>query len=616
MRLPVGLCVGLCFVFGISLATGQPATMTLRAKLRDFKDYSPTDPSSHPDFENDAFMACGGENLGYVKNAIRLDGLVDTALFPGDNRDPELQLLKSPDKTMSCFTSFDKFKDWYNDNPAVNRSFYTDIVLTRNAQGLFVFDDDEFLPLNAGAGYKKFKPTDPDPFGPIPSINATDVWGFTLELHTRFTYTAGKSQVFTFKGDDDVWVFINGRLAIDLGGLHSALTSTIDLDERAAELGLTDGAAYPLDFFFAERHSTGSHCRITTSLQLVQKTPLPIPVATPAGQAFRDSVRVSLSVPGVADAQIRYTTNGSEPTETSPLYAGGISILATTTLKAKAFHEAYTPSPTLTEVYTFDPARLPTPVADPRGKEFPTELSVTLSVPGNPEAEIRVTLNGADPDSASPLYTGTIPIRSTTVVKAKAFRKGWLSSSVMVETYTLVIPPPPPPPPIPPPPPPPPNVVTLDMKKALSTPDVTPIILGSPIQGRPIAVVSGGAGAAECLACPPGADGLATQDGKWPEWTATSRDPFHYAFWIYDNLGHFVVAQSGEVTQPMLEKSPADADGKRAFRFRWLPVDGQGGAAGTGAYILKAQVISATTPAGKAPSEMSFVKTFGYLRGR
>lgn len=609
MRLPIWICIA----FGVSLVAGQPATLTLRAKLRDFKDFNAADPTSHADFENDTYMDCGGTGLGYVKDAIRTDGLVDTALFAGDERNPDLQLLKSPGKTMPCFTSFDKFDDWYNDKPAVNRSFYTDIVLTRNAQGLFVFDDDEFLPLNPGAGYQKFKPTDPDPFGPIPAINATDVWGFTLELHTRFTYTAGKGQVFSFKGDDDVWVFINGRLAIDLGGLHPSLTSTIDLDARAAALGLADGTAYPLDFFFAERHSTGSHCRITTSLQLVQKTALPVPVATPPGQAFRDSMKVALSVPGVADAQIRFTTDGSEPTETSPLYAGGISIVATTTLKAKAFHEAYAPSPTMTEVYRFDPAQLPAPVADPRGKEFPSEVSVTFSVPGNPQAEIRITLNGADPDSTSPLYTGAITIRSTTVLKAKAFRKGWLSSPTTVETYTLVILPPPP---IPPPPPPPPNVVTISMDKPISTSTVTPVSQSNPILGRPIVVLTGGTAPAVCLACPPGAAEIAVQGGPWPEWTATSRDPFTYAFWIYDNLGHFVVSQKGQVTQAMLEKSPADPTGIRAFRFRWIPVDGLGGAAGTGAYILKAQILSATSAPGKAPSQVNLIRTFGYMRGR
>jgi len=92
-------------------------------------------------------------------------------------------------------------------------------------------------------------------------------FSFTTETHTIFTYT-GVNQVFQFSGDDDLWVFINNKLAIDVGGLHPASTSTIDLDDPyvASYLGLEVGGIYPLDLYNAERHTTESNFAITTSL--------------------------------------------------------------------------------------------------------------------------------------------------------------------------------------------------------------------------------------------------------------------------------------------------------------------------------------------------------------
>ena len=70
----------------------------------------------------------------------------------------------------------------------------------------------------------------------------------------------------TFIGDDDLWMFINGKLAIDLGGLHPPDTQTVNLDAEAANLGIVKGQVYPMDIFHAERHSTGSNFRIDTTI--------------------------------------------------------------------------------------------------------------------------------------------------------------------------------------------------------------------------------------------------------------------------------------------------------------------------------------------------------------
>ena len=87
---------------------------------------------------------------------------------------------------------------------------------------------------------------------------------FTLQASTSFEYLGG--EVFAFSGDDDMWVFINRKLAIDLGGLHRSLSAKVALDELAGTAGLVRGGVYPLHFFFAERHTTESNFTLRTSI--------------------------------------------------------------------------------------------------------------------------------------------------------------------------------------------------------------------------------------------------------------------------------------------------------------------------------------------------------------
>ena len=136
-----------------------------------------------------------------------------------------------------------------------------------DANGIYTFDrtgSPGFLPIDDGAGC----PTTPQ----TPCLMGNTVLGgnsyphnysMTFELHTNFVYKAGMN--FTFSGDDDVWVYINNALVIDLGGIHMREDASVNLDT----LGLTAGSTYRLDFFWAERHLTQSNFRIDTSLEFI-----------------------------------------------------------------------------------------------------------------------------------------------------------------------------------------------------------------------------------------------------------------------------------------------------------------------------------------------------------
>ena len=87
-------------------------------------------------------------------------------------------------------------------------------------------------------------------------------FGFTMKIQAQFEYVPG--QYFSFFGDDDVWVFINNRLVVDIGGQHAQVEGAVDLDT----LGLTPGVTYPFHIFYAERHIYESNFKMLTSIDL------------------------------------------------------------------------------------------------------------------------------------------------------------------------------------------------------------------------------------------------------------------------------------------------------------------------------------------------------------
>jgi fibro-slime domain-containing protein len=146
------------------------------------------------------------------------------------------------------------FDQWYRDVDGVNLHFDISIPLTSDPArpGVFVYDSDAFFPIDDMGWGNQYQSHNYD---------------FTTEIHVNFLYRGG--EVFNFRGDDDVFLFVNGHLAVNLGGVHAAEMGSVDMDAQAAELGIAPGNSYRIDIFQAERHVPGSTFHVETTLQCI-----------------------------------------------------------------------------------------------------------------------------------------------------------------------------------------------------------------------------------------------------------------------------------------------------------------------------------------------------------
>ncbi len=181
---------------------------------------------------------------------------------------------KNPASNGACQTS--NLDDWFiarEESPGYTNAKCYELGLEMDEDGFWLADIDE----DKDKKIDGFFPLDDwyylDPEGTIanpnydrgsthPNYGVEHNYSFTMHVNAEFEYIPG--QYFEFRGDDDVWVYIDDKLVVDIGGIHGPLDGAVNLDT----LGLQPGETYTFHIFFAERNVIGSNFKMRTSIDL------------------------------------------------------------------------------------------------------------------------------------------------------------------------------------------------------------------------------------------------------------------------------------------------------------------------------------------------------------
>jgi hypothetical protein len=135
------------------------------------------------------------------------------------------------------------------------------------------------------------------------------------------------------------------------------------------------------------------------------------------------------------DAEIHFTLNGNDPTQSDPTIASGgtVTIDRTRTLKARAWHTGYTTSAVASATYTMVVAPI---VINPPTGLYPAPFTVSMST-STSGATIFYTTDGTSPTQSSFGYDGPLTVTTPTTIQAYGVRPGWTSSDVAQASYQI-----------------------------------------------------------------------------------------------------------------------------------------------------------------------------------
>ena len=228
--------------------TDLPDVLEVPVTYRDFISLPTVGNTRHPDFNDALSGTLGTPDL--VQGNLGVDGKPVYA----DNCDTNGGGTCLEGRQLSNLANFTQ---WYTDVPGVNITLVERLAMQRQPNGSYYFPDASFFPFD-GRGFTAGGQENTA----LANVGGNHNFGFTSEVRYWFEYQGG--EVLNFSGDDDVWVFVGGKLVVDLGGLHPQIAGSVTLDATTAtNLGLTVGSIYETALFHAERHTDASNFNLT-----------------------------------------------------------------------------------------------------------------------------------------------------------------------------------------------------------------------------------------------------------------------------------------------------------------------------------------------------------------